>query len=95
MKKHLESVIFSLPKIRFEWLFFPDDFEGEEEEGSVPEKKKRKTRDISPIEWDRKSEGKSEEEEGEEEDGKSEDNKSEKSEDSTARSKHSQMLQSH
>ncbi|XP_022319940.2 YTH domain-containing protein 1-like isoform X1 [Crassostrea virginica] len=68
-----------------------DDFEGEEEEGSVPEKKKRKTRDISPIEWDRKSEGKSEEEEGEEEDGKSEDNKSEKSEDSTARKISSKM----
>lgn len=59
------------------------DGEGED---SVPEKKKRKTRDISPIEWDRKSEGKSEEEEGEEEDGKSDDNKSEKSEDSTVRS---------
>lgn len=59
------------------------DLDGED---SVPEKKKRKTRDISPIEWDRKSEGKSEEEEGEEEDGKSDDNKSEKSEDSTVRS---------
>lgn len=58
----------------------------DEEESSIPEKKKRKTRDISPIEWDRKSEGKSEEEEGEEEDAKSDDNKSEKSEDSTARS---------
>lgn len=29
----------------------------DEEESSIPEKKKRKTRDISPIEWDRKSEG--------------------------------------
>lgn len=58
----------------------------DEEESSIPEKKKRKTRYISPIEWDRKSEGKSEEEEGEEEDAKSDDNKSEKSEDSTARS---------
>lgn len=63
----------------------------DEEESSIPEKKKRKTRDISPIEWDRKSEGKSEEEEGEEEDAKSDDNKSEKSEDSTARKISSKM----
>jgi hypothetical protein len=64
-------------------LLLPDlDRDGED---SVPEKKKRKTRDISPIEWD-KSEGKSEEEEGEEEDGKSDDNRSEKSEDSAVRS---------
>ncbi|XP_048758647.2 YTH domain-containing protein 1-like isoform X2 [Ostrea edulis] len=66
------------------------DLDGEGED-SVPEKKKRKTRDISPIEWDRKSEGKSEEEEGEEEDGKSDDNKSEKSEDSTVRRMSSKM----
>lgn len=60
----------------------------DEEESFILEKKKRKIRDIFFIEWDRKSEGKSEEEEGEEEDVKSDDNKSEKLEDLIVRSEY-------